>query len=66
MTGGELQAWSIGKAREIVLREGAGLALSARSLDEAAIEADSTLLGAAIAKALIEAFEAGAALHSIR
>lgn len=57
MLDAELQAYAINADREIVLREGAALALSARELDEAAIEADSTLLAAAIAKAIIEAVE---------
>lgn len=49
-----IEAWAISKAREIVLREGAALAGSITDRDEAAIEADSTLLGAAIAQAIIE------------
>lgn len=53
----EFKLWAIRRAREIVLREGAALALSARELDEAAIEADSTLLATAIAQALIEVYE---------
>lgn len=53
----EAKRWAISKAREIVLREGAALALSIRDLDENAISADSTLLGAAIAEALLKAFD---------
>lgn len=49
-----IEDWAISKAREIVLREGAALAGSIADRDEAAIEADSTLLGAAIAAAIIE------------
>ena len=56
----EVQDWAISKAREIILREGAALALSARDLNEDAISADSTLLGAAIATAIIEAYYQGA------
>lgn len=39
--------------------EGAELALRAREFDLSAIEAESTLLGVAIAKAIIEAFDEG-------
>ena len=59
MTADVLTTWAITQAREIVMREGAALVLSARDLDEAAIEADSTLLASAIASALIAAYEAG-------
>jgi hypothetical protein len=59
MTSDEFEGWALSKAREIVSREGAELALRARELDIDAVEADATLLGAAIAKALIEAFEMG-------
>lgn len=44
------------RAQEIVLREGAALALSARDLDEDAIAADSQLLAIAIAQALVDAY----------
>lgn len=54
-----IEHWALAKASEIVKREGVALALSARSLDEDAITADSTLLGAAIAEALLEAFVMG-------
>lgn len=53
----EFRLWAIRRAREIVMREGAALAISARELDEDAIQADSTLLAAAIAQALIEVYE---------
>ena len=53
----EAQRWAISTARDIVMREGAALMLSTRDLDEAAIEADSTLLGVAIAEALMRAFD---------
>ncbi|WMT85601.1 hypothetical protein NO932_11745 [Pelagibacterium sp. 26DY04] len=44
------------RAQEIVLREGAALALSARDLDEDAIAADSQLLAIAIAQAIVDAY----------
>jgi len=43
-------------AQDIVRREGAALALSARELDEDAIAADSQLLAIAIAQAIIDAY----------
>lgn len=61
MTRDDALLWAIAKAGEIVKAEGVELALRARELDLTAIEAESTLLGAAIAKALIEAFDNGAA-----
>lgn len=53
----DAEKWAVTKAREIVMREGAALALSARELDEDAISADSTLLAVAIADALLKAFD---------
>ena len=44
---------------EQIKREGPALALSACDRDESAIEADSNLLGKAIAQAIIEAYRAG-------
>src|SRR5690606_21913565 len=44
------------RAQEIVLREGAALALSARDLDEHALAADSQLLAIAIAQAIVDAY----------
>lgn len=44
------------RAQAIVKREGAALALSARDLDEFAIEADSQLLAIAIAQAIVDAY----------
>ncbi len=44
------------RARDIVNREGAALALSAREMDEDAIAADSQLLAIAIAQALVDAY----------
>ena len=49
---------------EIVKREGAALALSASDGDEPAIEADSNLLGIAIAQAIVDAYQAGVAAVS--
>jgi hypothetical protein len=51
---------------EIVKREGAALALSACDRDEPSIEADSNLLGIAIAQAIIEAYQADVAAASWR
>ena len=44
------------RARAIVNREGMALAISARSLDEDALTADSTLLAVAIAQAIVDAY----------
>jgi len=52
----DFKLWAIQRGRDIVLREGAELALSARELDEAAITANSTLLAAAIAEAMIDVY----------
>ena len=51
-------------ASEIVKREGAALALSAYDRNEPGIEADSNLLGIAIAQAIIEGYRAGVASAS--
>lgn len=59
MTHEEARRWALSTAAGIVKAEGAELALRAREFDLAAIEAESTLLGAAIARALIEAFDKG-------
>lgn len=59
MTDAHLREWASKSASEIVKREGAALALSACDGDEPAIEADSNLLGIAIAQAIIEAYRAG-------
>jgi hypothetical protein len=61
MTDDELREWASKSASEIVKREGAALALSASDRDETGIEADSHLLGIAIAQAIIEGYRAGAA-----
>jgi hypothetical protein len=61
MTDDQLREWASKAASEIVKREGAALALSACDRDEPAIEADSNLLGIAIAQAIIEAYRVGAA-----
>ena len=61
MTDDQLREWASKAASEIVKREGAALALSASDRDEPAIEADSNLLGIAIAQAIIEAYRVGVA-----
>jgi hypothetical protein len=61
MTDDQLRKWASEASSEIVKREGAALALSACDRDEPAIEADSNLLGIAIAQAIIEAYQAGVA-----
>jgi hypothetical protein len=66
MTDDQLREWASKAAAEIVKREGAALALSACDRDEPAIEADSNLLGIAIAQAIIEAYRAGEAAMSPR
>jgi hypothetical protein len=64
MTDDQLKQWASKASAEIVKREGAALALSACDRDESAIEADSNLLGVAIAQAIIEAYRAGATAAS--
>jgi hypothetical protein len=59
MTEAHLREWASKTASEIVKREGTALALSGCDRDEPAIEADSNLLGIAIAQAIIEAYRAG-------
>jgi hypothetical protein len=66
MTDNQLREWACKVSSEIVKREGAALALSACDRDEPAIEADSNLLGIAIAQAVIEAYRAGEAAVSLR
>jgi hypothetical protein len=66
MTDDQLKEWASKASSEIVKREGAALALSACDRDESAIEADSNLLGIAIAQAIIEAYRAGVAATSRR
>jgi hypothetical protein len=61
MTDDQLRVWASKASAEIVKREGAALALSACDRDEPAIEADSNLLGTAIAQAIIDAYQAGVA-----
>ncbi len=61
MTDDQLKEWASKAASEIVKREGAALALSVSDRNEPAIEADSNLLGIAIAQAIIEAYQAGVA-----
>jgi hypothetical protein len=52
----EIRSLAARRARAIVMREGAALALSARELDEQAIKADSHLLAVAIAQAIVDAY----------
>jgi hypothetical protein len=59
MTRDEFTAEAIRTAAEIVRREGSALAKAVYGMDAAEVDADSTLLGTAIAKALIEAYDAG-------
>jgi hypothetical protein len=66
MTDDELITWASRASSEIVKREGAALALSVCDRDEAAIEADSNLLGTAIAQAIIEGYRAGVAAATMR
>jgi hypothetical protein len=66
MTDDQLREWASKAASEIVKREGAAPALSACDRDEPTIEADSNLLGIAIAQAIIEAYRAGVAAASQR
>lgn len=54
MTDDQLKEWANKAAAEIVKPEGAALALSACDRNEPGIEADSNLLGIAIAQAIIE------------
>jgi hypothetical protein len=61
MTDDQLREWASKVASEIVKREGAALALSACDRDEPAVEADSNLLGIAIAQAIVDAYQAGVA-----
>jgi len=61
MTDDQLKEWASKAASEIVKREGAALALSACDRNEAGIEADSNLLGIAIAQAIVEGYRAGVA-----
>ena len=44
------------RAQAIVKREGAALAMSARDLDEAAMQTDRQLLAIAIAQAIVDAY----------
>jgi len=59
MNDDQLKQWASKTSAEIVKREGAALALSASDRDEAAIEADSNLLGIAIAQAIVDAYRTG-------
>ena len=61
MTDDQLKERASKEASEIVKREGAALALSVSDRNEPGIEADSNLLGIAIAQAIIEGYRTGAA-----
>jgi hypothetical protein len=61
MTDDHSKEWASKAASEIVKRERTALALSACDRNEPAIEANSNLLGIAIAQAIIEGYRAGAA-----
>ena len=51
MTADEIRTWAAKSATEIVKREGVALVMSACDRDGTAVEADSNLLGVAIAQA---------------
>lgn len=59
MTQEEVRNAAIARAQEIIRRDAVELALSSRDLDEEAISANTTILAAQIAKALIEFWEDG-------
>jgi hypothetical protein len=61
MTDEELKKWATKASAEIVKREGVALAMSACERDVIAVEADSNLLGVAIAQAIVDAYQAGIA-----
>jgi hypothetical protein len=49
--------WAIQRAQEIVTAEGTALAMAARDMDEAALNATGMALGQAIADAMLEVFD---------
>ncbi|MBL0373264.1 hypothetical protein JJB09_14600 [Rhizobium sp. KVB221] len=49
--------WAIERAREIVMNEGAALALASRDMNEEALATSGTALGQAIADAMLEVFD---------
>jgi hypothetical protein len=64
MTNDELRAWAANSATEIVKREGVALVMSACDRDGTGVDADSNLLGVAIAQAIVDAYQAGLASSS--
>jgi hypothetical protein len=59
MSNDELKLWAINQATGIVKREGVQMAIAARELNEAALEAESALLATAIARGIVEAYNLG-------
>ena len=49
--------WAIQRAQEIVMAEGAALALAARGMNEDALQEHGAALGKAIADAMLEVFD---------
>ncbi len=49
--------WAIQRAQEIVMAEGAALALAARDMNEDALQEHGAALGKAIADAMLEVFD---------
>ncbi len=49
--------WAIQRAQEIVMNEGAALALAARDMNEDALQENGAALGKAIADAMLEVFD---------
>ena len=49
--------WAIQRAQEIVMAEGAALALAARDMNEEALQENGAALGKAIADAMLEVFD---------
>ncbi len=49
--------WANARAQEILVNEGAALALAARDMNEEQVQACGLKLGAAIAEALLEVFD---------
>lgn len=53
----EFALWAIQRAQEIMVTEGAALALAGRDMDEAALKDSGAALGQAIADAMVEVFD---------
>jgi hypothetical protein len=49
--------WAIQRAQEMVMAEGAALALAARDMNEEALQENGAALGKAIADAMLEVFD---------